>query len=165
MKTKLMVFFVIVFLIFGNAFGEDLTKEKKAAIKKLIQLSNGKNLGKMFVNSMLQNLAMVWQQNNKNVPPEVFEIARNELIAIFDEEMEKETYYEMLYPIYHKYLSLEEINQIIEFYQTPVGKKLLKVLPDIFRESMLAGQKWGESLAPVIKQRVMQRLKEAGYDL
>lgn len=53
---------------------------------------------------------------------------------------------DLIVPIYDKYLSDEEIKGLIQFYQTPLGQKTLKVLPTVMSESREAGRKWGEGL-------------------
>ena len=63
-------------------------------------------------------------------------------------------------PIYDKYYTEEEINQIIAFYNSPVGKKMISTMPLVMQESMAAGQAWGKQLAA----KVAQELKENGYE-
>jgi hypothetical protein len=53
----------------------------------------------------------------------------------------------MTVPIYQKYLSQEDINAINAFYDSPAGKKMIKVQPNIVQESMAAGQAWGQQIA------------------
>jgi hypothetical protein len=35
---------------------------------------------------------------------------------------------------------------LIQIYQTPLGQKLITVMPKILAESQVAGEKWGEQL-------------------
>ena len=48
-----------------------------------------------------------------------------------------------LVPIYNKYLSAEDLKGLIKFYESPLGKNLVNVIPQITRESTEAGQKYG----------------------
>jgi hypothetical protein len=50
---------------------------------------------------------------------------------------------EALVPIYDRYFSLADLNELIRFYGSPLGKKLLSATPQIARESILEGQRWG----------------------
>jgi len=61
-----------------------------------------------------------------------------------------------LFPIYKKYLSHQDLKEIIKFYESPIGKKLLKSQPMIMKESFQLGVKWGQNVA----QRVMKEMKE-----
>jgi hypothetical protein len=53
---------------------------------------------------------------------------------------------EVLTPVYRKHLTLEDLQALIAFYESPVGKKYAQVGPSILNESMEAGQEWGSSL-------------------
>jgi hypothetical protein len=49
-------------------------------------------------------------------------------------------------PIYDKYLSDEDIKGLIQYYQTPLGKKALSVLPHIAIDMQNEGQKLGQQI-------------------
>lgn len=66
---------------------------------------------------------------------------------------------EMLAPVYIKYMTQEDLDEMIRFYQSPVGKKFAKNTPLIMQESMQVGEQWGQQIG--IKME--QRLKEKGY--
>lgn len=53
----------------------------------------------------------------------------------------------MVIPVYQKYLTEEDIVAVISFYDTPAGRKLIRVQPAIMQESMVIGQQWGQNLA------------------
>ena len=67
---------------------------------------------------------------------------------------------ELSYPIYHKYLTSEEITQLIQFYKSPIGQKTMAILPVISTEAMRAGEEWGRSLGPEILKRVQFRFDQ-----
>ncbi len=62
-------------------------------------------------------------------------------------------------PIYDKYFTEEDIDQIIIFYKTPIGKKMLELSPKIYIEAMEAGKLWGEEIA----YKIIFQLKEKNY--
>ena len=53
-------------------------------------------------------------------------------------------------PVYDKYYTHDDIKQLIKFYESPLGKKLVDTSPLVMNESMAIGQRWGEKLAQVI---------------
>lgn len=66
---------------------------------------------------------------------------------------------EMLVPVYQKHYTQSELKQIIKFYKTPIGKKLAATTPQIMKESMEVGQKWGAKIG----KDFIQKMKEKGY--
>ena len=62
-------------------------------------------------------------------------------------------------PIYDKYYTEDDIKQLTDFYQTPIGKKVISNTPLIMQESMQAGQSWGQKIG----EKVIENLKVKGY--
>lgn len=82
-----------------------------------------------------------------------------ELWDEFKKEIKPEELTTLIAPLYEKYYTEEDLDQLIAFYQSPVGKKSIQIMPQIMQESMAIGQNWGK----VIVERVTKRLKEKGY--
>jgi hypothetical protein len=61
---------------------------------------------------------------------------------------------ELLVPIYDQRFSPEELRDLLAFYQSPLGLRLLEVQPDLTRDAMLAGQQWGMRLGAKIGQEL-----------
>ena len=61
---------------------------------------------------------------------------------------------ELLVPIYDQRFSPAELRDLLAFYQSPLGRRLLEVQPDLTRDAMMAGQKWGMRLGAEIGQEL-----------
>ena len=83
---------------------------------------------------------------------------------IHEELKQKESLHPYMYPIYHKYLTLEETKGLIKFYETPLGKKVISVMPKMTQEGMQAGQIWGQFISEKLQKRVRERLKKEGIE-
>lgn len=57
-------------------------------------------------------------------------------------------------PIYKKYLTEEDLEGIIAFYESEVGKKLTEKTPFIINDAMQVGVEWGEEIGLEIYNRV-----------
>ena len=78
----------------------------------------------------------------------------------FMAEFDINEFIEMIIPIYEKHFTHEEIKQLIAFYESPIGKKMIKVQPQLMMDSMTAGEEWGKKLI----KRVKEKLREEGYE-
>ena len=63
---------------------------------------------------------------------------------------ERQSLIDSLVPIYDKAFSTSELKELLQFYETPMGTRLIAVTPQLARESMLAGQRWGMILGQEI---------------
>jgi hypothetical protein len=100
---------------------------------------------------VLKNMVPAFQQAYPSVPQAFWDD--------FMKEVKPSELVDLVVPIYGKYYSEQDIDQLIAFYNSPIGKKTISALPMIMQESMNAGQTWGMELG----QKVAQRLKEKGY--
>ncbi len=58
-----------------------------------------------------------------------------------------------------------ELREIIAFYQSPVGAKLVGLQPEIAQKSLAIGQAWGRKIAQEIDQEVRKELEQRGVKL
>jgi uncharacterized protein len=69
---------------------------------------------------------------------------------------------EMLAEVYARNFTADEIRDLIAFYKTPTGKKLLQRQPAVARASLAAGQQFGQQLVTDIQQQIAEELKKRG---
>jgi hypothetical protein len=63
-----------------------------------------------------------------------------------------------LVPVYGRLFTTEELKELVRFYETPLGKRLIAATPELARESMMVGQRWGF----VIGQEIGVQLEREG---
>jgi len=54
--------------------------------------------------------------------------------------------YDKMADVMMKYYTHDDIKKMIEFYNSPVGKKIQETTPKITKDQMKAGQEWGMEL-------------------
>lgn len=152
MKCSCFVVLALVLgLGFGPVYGQDETAAKQADIKKLLGITGASNTGLRVFSQVIG----MFQRTHSEVPEAVWMEMVSEAEAKVDGFV-----MEMLVPIYDKHLTHEDIKGLIAFYETPVGRKLLAVMPRMHQESRTAGEIWGRDFA----RTVQERLAEKGYE-
>lgn len=155
---------IFCFLITSSlANSEELTNEKKVAIDDFLEITGALQIGELLSNNFIQVLSESLKQARPDIDPKAFDIIKEEVGAVMSEEIK--SLLPSMYSIYHKYLTLEEIKELVQFYKTPVGRKYVSVMPKMTQEGMEAGQLWGQSLGPKIQQRVLDRLQKEGINI
>lgn len=146
---KLLLSLALVFTI--ALMGQAQTSTYDASVRKMIEVSGGMDMFKTMVPQMISMM--------KPQLPSVPEAYWNELEKEFNQPQAFNELINKLTPIYKKYLTQADIEGIIKFYETPVGKKMAATAPKISMESMQIGQQWGMQIA----QKIQDKLKEKGY--
>ena len=108
---------------------------KQADIQKLMNLTGAANLGVQAADQMIASMRGAMA----TVPDKFWTEFRKEINA--DELVN------LIIPVYDKHLTPAELKELIKFYETPVGKKMIAVMPAITAESMQIGQQWGMEVA------------------
>lgn len=60
--------------------------------------------------------------------------------------------------LYTKHYTEKELVDLLAFYQTPLGKKLVETMPDITAESSLLGQKLVQEHMPELQEAIMKEM-------
>ena len=121
---------------------------KQADIQKLMNLTGAGNLGMQAMDQMILSMKGAMA----SVPEKFWTEFRKEVNA--DELVN------LIIPVYDKHLSHAEIKELIKFYETPVGKKMISVMPAITAESMQVGQQWGMNVAARAQQKLAAQPKK-----
>lgn len=137
--------------------------EKRAHIEQLMEMTHALELGKQMSSIIVAQMTHVIKATNPRIPQELLDV----LPAIVDDVVAENmpSLKERSIALYDKYFSDDEVTQMIQFYSTDLGKKTIRVMPSLMRESMMNGQQWGQSLTPEVMRRVRERFKKAGVDL
>lgn len=67
--------------------------------------------------------------------------------------------------VYAQHFTAAELRQIGDFYKGPVGQKFLANMPQIMQDSMAVGQKFGQSLADDMRNKMTDELRKKGHKL
>ncbi len=117
---------------------------KAADIRTLLELAGTRELiQESFGGSLTQIRPLV-----KNSLPagDYREKLLDLFFAKFESKVDLNEFLNMAVPVYDKYFTHDELKQLIQFYQTPTGKKAISTLPKLTAELREIGQKWGEQI-------------------
>lgn len=64
-----------------------------------------------------------------------------------------------LVPIYARHLTQQELEQLVQFYSSPLGQHLIDVQPLIAKESMEVGARWGKQIGEQVADSIQAARK------
>ena len=164
-KTNLSAILFIFLLPLGVS-AEDISMEKKELLRQFIDVTGAAKIGGLASRVFTQQIRTGLKRSNPDLPDNVMSMVAEEVQAVVQEELViKKSYYELLYPTYDQHLSEKDVKDFLAFYETPLGKKMLKITPVLAKASMEQSQIWGRSLGPKIQQRLMKRFEVEGIEL
>ena len=133
---------------------------KQQDIRALIELTGAANIATQMVNGMTPQVRQMILKLRPDISRENLDLLLNEFTAVFTESAPKLV--EAMIPLYEQRFSQQEIRDVIAFYKTPTGQKMLTELPGLMAGGMQIGQQWGQAVAQVAVRRVQDRIRELG---
>ncbi|HET9327740.1 MAG TPA: DUF2059 domain-containing protein [Candidatus Eisenbacteria bacterium] len=161
MKHRSIVWGIVLVVATCGATPSKAPATKQADIRKLMDM--------VGVSSLALQMAEIWTQSafqalkaaDPGVPERAAEVIQREVRDVMASRIEGPNgFTSQIIPIYDKHFTHQEIKDLMTFYGSPTGKKAIAVLPQVMSESAALGQKWGESMAPEMDQRIRAALRK-----
>ena len=129
-------------------------------IRKLLDVTNAQRLSEQMSASFMTQFTQALKASNPNIPPRAMEIATEVARSFFTQR------YPALIPkmvtAYAKVLTPEDVRQLLSFYETPLGKRLIEITPALAQAGAQAGQQWGQEMVPELTAELQRRFKAEG---
>lgn len=142
---------LVMGLIFSlGAFASE--PAKRDSVEKLLELTEAsKMVDTMYaqMENMFAGMANQMGVTEKNRP--AYDKYMKKVFAVINEDMSWKKMKEPLVQIYIKHLTEEEVQGMIDFYSTDIGKSMIKKMPIIMQDSMGLGQQMMVNALPKIK--------------
>jgi hypothetical protein len=121
-----------------------------AQVDEILELTHSKQLAQQSMRAMLNTM-------RGSFPPFMPQDVMDDL----EQQLLKIDFEPMAVAAYQKHISTEDAAQIIAFYKTPAGQRLISVMPEITREMQLSGSQEGERIAQQVIQAHMDEIRAA----
>lgn len=138
-----LVFFVCI----PASSSADISPEKEQAIRKLMEMIGATEIGSQVSQQLLGQLHLEYP------------LVPESLWSEFTEFLDPAELTGLAIPIYDRHFTMEELQALIDFYTTPIGREVVKKLPIVAQESNAISQQWGDSKA----FEIIDLLAKQGY--
>ncbi len=127
-----------------------------ASAKKAAQLFELMGMEKVFDNVFKNVFDMQENESKTKLPEETRKAFLDEMIL---------SMYRVTLPVFTKYFTELEIDELIAFYKTPVGKKSIQVTPSLTADIQIGIFKWVEKDMPIFQKKIEEAAKKSGKKL
>jgi len=141
--------FYILALLLASFLTRAQTSEFEKDIETFLSINGSSATYDLAFEQMVSQFKMI----RADAPEELWKEVRTQ---IFDKEVP--VLNKMLIPIYMKHFTHSEIKALIEFYQSPIGKKVTGTITPITIESIQFSQKWITGLGQKMNAFILTKL-------
>jgi len=133
-----------------------------AAAKELLAMKNVSAMYSNAVPGMVQRTKETLLQNNLNYQKDLNEVAV--IVAQNLAGREKEIG-DAMAQIYADEFSEQELKDLVTFYKSPLGQKLLKAEPHAIQTSMAFMNQWGAQFAEIVNAQFRAEMRKRGKEI
>jgi hypothetical protein len=131
-----------------------------------METTGAANIGMMMAEALSADAIKMTKTKQPLVSDSTLNVLHKEIMGFVAEKMTaKGGIMDMVVTIYDKHLTQQDIRDLLAFYETPLGKKIIRVMPQVMQESIHEGEKLAKSFGPEIDQRIRMALKREGVQL
>ncbi len=137
--------------------------DKAAAVakaKQLIEITGMTQVADQLLHANMQQLYGVLVGLNPDRGAAIQRLLNEHLVPEFRKRMPE--FVTVTSELYARHFTAAELDEIIGFYQTPVGRKAIEKLPVIAQEAIVVGRAWGDKMAREVMKDLMPKLQEQG---
>jgi hypothetical protein len=154
--------FLIAAFMVQPARAQSPSPDAMAAAKELVVTMRAADQLKTLFPMILQQLKPAIAQGRPEVEKD-YDTFMPQIVAAANVRMGE--FVDAIATVYAAHFTADELRQIAVFYKGPVGQKFLQNMPKIMQDSMSVGQKFGESLAADMRNRMTDELRKKGHKI
>ena len=133
-------------------------------IGKLLDVTGASALGTQMATMMSNQVIDSMSRAQPNLPERVVVIVKETLNTEFARAFNApDGLLTNIVDVYARHFTHDEVLALLKFYETPLGRKAVSVLPVVAQESSAAGQTWAAANMKRIGAVVQERLRAEGF--
>ncbi len=156
---KLLIAVLALTLSFSTSLLADESSKRKTVNELISMLNMEKMMDTMYlqVDKMFMDLSKDLEIRESESP--IFKKYMSKVTNVMREEMSWQKMKEPFIEIYMKHYTEKELNDLLAFYKSDSGRKMIEKMPLIMQESMLVSRKMLKDFLPKIKA-ITKELKD-----
>jgi hypothetical protein len=147
----------------GNvAAQESRTPAALLLAKELIDLKGATRAFDPAIAGAIQYHKNLFIQTNPNLAGELEDVARKLLAEMEPRNVEL---HQQLARVYAEHFTVQELKELLAFYKSPLGKKLIAEEPKIAEDAMKSADDWSQKFAEEVIAKMRAEMKKRGFNL
>jgi hypothetical protein len=139
------------------------TPESRALAAQLTEMIGVNRTSQQLIAVMRAQIVQMVIRNAGKTPEESSKIVDEVMMPDFTSQEKELT--NAIVEVWASNFTVEDLKGLIDFYSTPLGKRLIATLPAITQQGMQAGQAWGRQIYQASIQKHKEELIARGLKL
>jgi hypothetical protein len=130
--------------------------------KQIVEIKGVRTMFDPVVRGVIEKAKAMFMQTNFNLAKDI-----NEVTAIVHRDFDGRSaeLVDQTARIYATHFSEAELKELLKFYKSPLGKKMVEEEPKAINGSMAFAAKWADDISADVINRMRAEMKKRGHDL
>jgi uncharacterized protein len=133
-----------------------------AAAKEILELKGGLRMFETIVLGVIEQHKELILQSNPMLSRDLNEITNKLRVELAPRRAELDA---DVIRIYARSFTEQELKDLLAFYKSPLGKKVIEQEPKILDDSMGRASEWADKLAQEVVQKIRVEMRKKGHNL
>jgi len=133
-----------------------------AAAKEIMVIKDGLKIFEPIVLGVIEQHKSLMEQSNPMLSRDLTEIANRLRTELAPRRAELEA---DVIAIYARAFTEQELKDLVAFYKSPLGKKVIEQEPRVLDNMMARASEWADKLAQDVVQRLRAEMRKKGHNL
>ena len=162
----LTLFAFVLSPLIASAEDEPVTADYRKKLSILLEVTGAQAAGEQVAYAIAQETLGAIAATGAEITEQIQQIVVDEALGQFPQQFGDIQYLTELYaPLYSEHLTEQDLDELVAFYQSPVGQKTLAALPIIGQSGAMALQQASYEQVPAFQQKVDEKMRAAGIVL
>lgn len=159
---KAAVFFVVLLGFAASANAQAPSANQQKLARQVVEVSGSARAFDSVIPSLIQQIYATYVQQNPDLSKDLV-ATLTELSKEFDKR--KEEVLVIVAQGFAAKFTEAELNDLLAFYNSPTGKKLIEQNPEILRDAYSKTQEWSGKVSQEMVERLKQEMKKKGHTI
>jgi hypothetical protein len=159
-RTSRLAAVAVALVAFGpTAHSQQPSAAALSTAKEIVTVTGATTLFNPLITGVVEQAKLLFLQQNPGLSKDLNEVAtkmRNDLAPRFDELVND------VARNYATYFTEQELKDVLAFYKSPAGKKLISEQPKVVDASMKFAQDWANKLSDQVIAQMREELNKRG---
>jgi uncharacterized protein len=156
-------FAAVLYMAVATAARADVDPAGLTKARELMEASGVEESFRQLFPIIVRQLGDLLQKANPDRGDEVNEIMETKMTPkVLDRSGEL---IELVAHVYAEHFTVDELDQLVEFYESPIGRKLVGEQTEVMKESMAIGRRWGTAVGEEVMQELAPEFEKRGLKM
>ena len=166
MFARILLILLLFIFSTSHAFAKQISPQKRDLVDQILVINQTAKLIPLMTSALTGQIITAIAKGRNGIDDNLKLIIHSEVKkAIKEQFVLNNKLNDIFYELYNEYFSTSQMQDIVNFYNSPAGKQLMKHSEDVSQRSQEQAKAHAKIIGPIIQKRLLKILDNIDEDL